>query len=139
MQSAPCVGLKRVVPDYLSISPESGEVAPFAGVSKNLCDRREITLDDQMQADADFFIWTKVPKAVTFTGFISDDFSSEFDPASPAFGEKFAVPNVPVSIKDFNGIEVSRIYSDQFGTYNGLTYGSWEVDVPNITGSTRPT
>jgi hypothetical protein len=134
MQSAPCVGLKRVVPDYLSISPESGEVAPFAGVSKNLCDRREITLDDQMQADADFFIWTKVPKAVTFTGFISDDFSSEFDPASPAFGEKFAIPNVPVSIKDFSGIEVSRIYSDQFGTYNGLTYGSWEVDVPNITG-----
>jgi len=133
-QSAPCVGLKRIVPDYLSISPESGEVAPFAGVSKNLCDRKEIILEDQMQADVDFFIWTKVPKAVTFTGFISDDFSSEFDPASPAFGEKFAVPNVPVSIKDFNGIEVSRIYSDQFGTYNGLTYGSWEVDVPNITG-----
>jgi hypothetical protein len=133
-QSAPCVGLKRIVPDYLSISPESGEVAPFAGVSKNLCDRKEITLDDRMQANADFFIWTKVPKAVTFTGFISDDFSSEFDPASPAFGEKFAIPNVPVSIKDFNGIEVSRLYSDQWGTFNGLVYGSWEVDVPNITG-----
>jgi len=133
-QNAPCVGLLRIVPDYLSISPESGEVAPFAGVSKNLCDRKEVTLDDQMQADADFFIWTKVAKAVTFTGFISDDFSSEFDPASPAFGEKFAIPNVPVSIKDFNGVEVSRLYSDQWGTFNGLTYGSWEVNVPNITG-----
>jgi hypothetical protein len=133
-QSAPCVGLLRVVPDYLSISPESGEVAPFAGVSKNLCDRKEVTLDDSMQANADFFIWTKVAKAVTFTGFISDDFSSEFDPASPAFGEKFAIPNVPVSIKDFNGVENSRLYSDQWGTFNGLTYGSWEVNVPNITG-----
>jgi hypothetical protein len=133
-QSAPCVGLLRIVPDYLSISPESGEVAPFAGVSKNLCDRKEVTLDDTMQANADFFIWTKVAKAVTFTGFISDDFSSEFDPASPAFGEKFAIPNVPVSIKDFNGVEVSRLYSDQWGTFNGLTYGSWEVNVPNITG-----
>ncbi len=133
-QNAPCVGLKRIVPDYLSISPESGEVAPFAGVSKNLCDRKEVTLDDQMQANADFFIWTKVAKAVTFTGFISDDFSSEFDPASPAFGEKFAIPNVPVSIKDFNGVEISRLYSDQWGTFNGLVYGSWEVNVPNITG-----
>ena len=133
-QNAPCVGLLRIVPDYLSISPESGEVAPFAGVSKNLCDRKEVTLEDTMQANADFFIWTKVAKAVTFTGFISDDFSSEFDPASPAFGEKFAIPNVPVSIKDFNGIEVSRLYSDQWGSYNGLTYGSWEVNVPNITG-----
>ena len=133
-QNAPCVGLARIVPDYLSISPESGEVAPFAGVTKNLCDRKEVTLDDTMQANADFFIWTKVAKAVTFTGFISDDFSSEFDPASPAFGEKFAIPNVPVSIKDFDGVEVSRLYSDQWGTYNGLTYGSWEVNVPNITG-----
>src|SRR6267143_3683514 len=133
-QNAPCVGLLRIVPDYLSISPESGEVAPFAGYSKNLCDRKEVTLEDQMQANADFFIWTKVAKAVTFTGFISDDFSSEFDPASPAFGEKFAIPNSPVSIKDFDGVEVSRVYSDQWGTYNGLTYGSWEVNVPNITG-----
>jgi len=133
-QNAPCVGLLRIVPDYLSISPESGEVAPFAGYSKNLCDRKEVTLEDQMQANADFFIWTKVAKAVTFTGFISDDFSSEFDPASPAFGEKFAIPNVPVSIKDFNGNEVSRLYSDQWGIYNGLVYGSWEVNVPNITG-----
>src|SRR5258705_398952 len=130
-QNAPCVGLLRIVPDYLSISPESGEVAPFAGYSKNLCDRKEVTLEDQMQANADFFIWTKVAKAVTFTGFISDDFSSEFDPASPAFGEKFAIPNVPVSIKDFNGNEVSRLYSDQWGIYNGLVYGSWEVNVPN--------
>jgi hypothetical protein len=47
-------------------------------------------LDDQVQGTAD------TPKAVTFIGFISDDFSSEFDPASPSFGEKFAVPNSPV-------------------------------------------
>ena len=133
-QSAPCVGLMRIVPDYLSIAPESGEVAPFAGSTRALCDRKEITLDDQMQANADFFIYTHTPKAATFTGFISDDFSSEFDPAAPAFGEKFAVPNVPVSIKDFSGHEVSRIYSDQWGTFNGLVYSTWEVDPPNITG-----
>ncbi len=133
-QSAPCVGLLRVVPDYLSIAPESGEVAPFAGTTRALCDRKEVTLNDAMQANADFFIYTMTPKAATYTGFISDDFSSEFDPASPAYGEKFAIPNVPISNKDFNGVEISRVYSDQWGNFNGLVYSTWEVDPPNITG-----
>jgi hypothetical protein len=63
-----------------------------------------------------------------------DDFSSEFDPYSPQFGEKFAIPNVPVSIKDFAGNEVSRVYSDQWGIFNGLNYSTWEVNPPNPTG-----
>src|SRR5205085_101112 len=133
-QSAPCVGLMRIVPDYLSISPESGEVAPFAGSLRPLCDRKEVTLDDQMQANADFLIWTQTPAAAHYTGFITDDFASEFDPANPAFGEKFAVVNVPVSIRDYDGVEVSRVYADQWGTFNGLTPSTWEVNPPNITG-----
>ena len=62
-QSAPCVGLMRVVPDYLSIAPESGEVAPFAGTTRALCDRKEVTLNDAMQANADFYIYTDTPKS----------------------------------------------------------------------------
>ncbi len=135
-QSAPCVGLMRIVPDFLSISPESGEVAPFAGSTRPLCDRKEVTLEDQMQADADFFVWTKTPAASHFTGFISDDFASEFDPSAPSFGEKFAVVNVPIGVKDYNGVEISRMYADQWGTFNGLVYSTWNVDPPNITGYT---
>jgi len=131
---APCVGQLRVVPDFMSISPESGEVAPFAGASRRLCDRKEVTLEDQMQAQTDFFVWTKTPAASHFAGFITDDFSSEFDPASPAFGEKFAVPNSPISIKDYNGVETSRVYSDQWGIFNGLVYSTWQVNPPNPTG-----
>jgi len=134
VMSFPCVGALRIVPDFMSISPESGEVAPFAGASRHLCDRREITLEDQMQAQSDFFVWTKTPAAAHYTGFITDDFSSEFDPASPAFGEKFAVPNVPVSIRDYNGVETSRVYSDQWGSFNGLVYSTFDVDPPNPTG-----
>ena len=133
-QAAPCVGLMRIVPDYLSISPESGEVAPFAGSTRPLCDRKEVTLDDQMQANADFFVWTNTPAASHFTGFVTDDFASEFDPANPAFGEKFAVVNVPIGVKDYNGLEISRVYADQWGTFNGLVYSTWQVDPPNITG-----
>jgi len=134
VQPAPCVGQLRIVPDFMSISPESGEVAPFAGALRNLCDRKEIALNDQMESVADFFVWTKTPAASHYIGVITDDFSSEFDPAAPAFGEKFAVPNVPISIRDYNGTEISRVYSDQWGMFNGVVYSTWEVNPPNPTG-----
>ena len=134
VQNTPCVGAMRVVPDFMSASPISGQVAPFAGATRPLCDRKEVTLEDQMQADAEFYIWTKTPAATTFTGFILDDMSSEFDPNSPDFGEKFAVPNLPISIRDPWGVEISRVQSDQWGIYNGLVYSTWQVNPPNPAG-----
>jgi hypothetical protein len=130
----PCVGQLRVVPDYISLFPQSKEVSPFAGASRHLCDRKEVTLEDQTSVLAKFWVFSSTHVAAHFTGIITDDFSSEFDPFSPQFGEKFAVPNLPISIKDFAGNEVSRIYSDQWGFYNGLNYSTWEVNPPNPTG-----
>jgi hypothetical protein len=130
----PCVGASRIVPDYISLFPGSGEVAPFAGATRNLCDRKEVTLTDQAAALAKFWIFTSAHVAAHFTGVITDDYTSEFDPFSPQFGEKFSPPNLPVSIKDWTGTEISRVYSDQWGTYDGLTYSTWEVNPPNPTG-----
>jgi len=130
----PCVGALRVVPDYISLFPQSHEVAPFAGASRHLCDRKEVTLTDQTAALAKFWIFSSTHVAAHYSGIITDDFASEFDPFSPQFGEKFAVPNVPVSFKDFNGVEISRTYSDQWGFFNGLNYSTWEVNPPNPTG-----
>ena len=130
----PCVGQARVVPDFISLFPGSSEVAPFAGATRNLCDRKEVTLEDQMSVLAKFYIFSSTHVAAHFTGIITDDFASEFDPFAPTFGEKFAVPNLPISFKDFNGVEYSRLYSDQFGFFDGLTYSTWEVNPPNPTG-----
>jgi hypothetical protein len=130
----PCVGASRTVPDFISLFPQSGEVAPFAGATRNLCDRKEVTLDDQTAALAKFWVFTSAHVAAHFTGVITDDFTSEFDPFSPQFGEKFSPPNMPVSIKDWTGTEISRVYADQWGTYNGMTYSTWEVNPPNPTG-----
>ena len=130
----PCVGEARVVPDYISLFPGSSEVAPFAGATRNLCDRKEITLDNQMSALAKFYVFTSTHVAAHFTGVITDDFTSEFDPFSPQFGEKFSPPDLPVSLKDWSGTEIARVYADQWGTYNGLTYSTWEVNPPNPTG-----
>ena len=69
-----------------------------------------------------------------FTGSITNDFASEFDPFSPQFGEKFAVPNLPVAVKDFSGREISRVYGDQWGIYNGMTSSTWTVFPPSPSG-----
>ena len=130
----PCVGAARVVPDFISLFPQSGENAPFAGATRNLCDRKEVTLQAQETALAKFWVFTSTHVAAHFTGVITDDFTSEFDPFSPQYGEKFSPPNLPVSLKDWTGTEISRVYTDQWGTYNGLTYSTWEVNPPNPTG-----
>jgi Bacterial Ig domain len=130
----PCVGETRIVPDYLSLFPQAQEVAPFAGATRNLCDRKEVTLGDQMGAIAKFFIYTSTHIASKVTGIITDDFTSEFDPFAPTFGEKFSPPDMPVSLKDWTGAEITRIYSDHWGVFNGMTYSSWEVNPPNPTG-----
>jgi len=130
----PCVGEMRVVPDYLSLFPQAKEVAPFAGATRPLCDRKEVTLGNQMSVRVHFDIYTSTHIASKFTGVITDDFTSEFDPFAPQFGEKFSPPNMPVSTRDYLGNEISRVYADHFGLYNGLTFSSWEVNPPNITG-----
>ena len=133
-QTWPCVGEMRVVPDFISIFPQSKEVAPFAGATRPLCDRKEVTLVEQAAALAKFWIFTSAHAAAHFTGVITDDFTSEFDPFSPQFGEKFAPPDLPISIKDWTGAEIARTYADHWGAYNGLTYSTWEVNPPNPTG-----
>jgi hypothetical protein len=130
----PCVGASRIVPDYISLFPQSAEVSPFAGATRNLCDRKEVALKEQQSALAKFWVFTSAHVAAHFTGVITDDFTSEFDPFSPQFGEKFSPANLPISIKDWTGSEIARVYTDQWGTYNGLTYSTWEVNPPNPTG-----
>jgi hypothetical protein len=133
-QKWPCVGQARIVPDYISLFPWGNQVSPFAGATRNLCDRKEIILEDQASVVAKFWVFSSTHVAAHFTGIMLDDLSSEFDPFSPQYGEKFAIPNAPISFKDFSGVEISRTYSDQWGLFNGLNYSTWEVNPPNPTG-----
>jgi len=130
----PCVGEARIVPDFISLFPQTHQVAPFAGATRNLCDRKEVTLSDKAGAIAKFYIYTSTHIASKFTGGITDDYTSEFDPFSPQFGEKFAPPDLPVSIKDWTGTEINRVHADHWGSYDGMTYSTWEVNPPNPTG-----
>ncbi len=130
----PCVGALRTVPDFISLFPQSGEVAPFAGALRPLCDRKEVLLNEQASVLAKFWIFSSTHVAAHYTGVITDDYTSEFDPFSPQFGEKFSPPDMPISIKDWTGSEIARTYADHWGTYDGLNYSTWEVNPPNPTG-----
>jgi len=114
------VGQARTVPDYISLFPQSGEVAPFAGATRNLCDRKLVALTDQTSALAKFWVFTSAHVAAHFTGVITDDFTSEFDPFSPQFGENSRRPILPISIKDWTGTEISRVYTDHWGDLQRL-------------------
>ena len=127
-----CVGDIRRVPDNLSLFPVMA--APYAGADRPTCDRKEVILTDQSQGIADFHLFTSVPVSSHFNGMILDDLSQEFNPASPNFGEKWAPPFVPVSIRDFNGRELGRTYSDQWGIFSGLVPSTWNANVPLPSG-----
>ncbi|MGC4121321.1 MAG: Ig-like domain-containing protein [Myxococcales bacterium] len=129
-----CVGAMHRVPDFLALFPQAQQVSPFAGMDRPLCDRKKVVLGDQAQASATFFVFTETPAAANSTGMILDDATAEFNAAAPDFGEKASVPFVPVSIKDSTGQEISRTYSDQWGTYNTLAPSSWTVNPPTPSG-----
>jgi hypothetical protein len=129
-----CVGRTHRVPDYLTLFPDAQQVAPYAGADRPLCDRKEVVMQSGGAGGATFYIFTQTPPAAHFTGLILDDAASEVNKYAPDFGEKFAMAYAPVALRDFTGKEIQRVYSDQWGNYNGLVPSTWEVNVPNPSG-----
>jgi FtsP/CotA-like multicopper oxidase with cupredoxin domain len=127
-----CVGEPHTVPAQLALF--AGTPAPYAGESRPLCDRKQVALNNGQNTAADFFLFTEVPKAGRFVGFILNDLANEFNPNSPSFGEKYAPPWLPVSIRDYRGTEISRVYSDEYGAYNALVPSTFTANRPIPSG-----
>ena len=130
----PCVGELRDVPDFLSLFPSEEIPAPFAGASRPLCNRKQVILSDQGQAAADFHLFTTTPVAGQFQGLTTDDIAIETNPASASFGDKWGPAFMPISMRDFNGQEVYRTYSDTFGRYNGVLPSTFTANIPVPSG-----
>ena len=92
----------------------------FAGEMRPLCDAKLVTLRDGQQAAPDFHLFTEAPIAGHIYGMVLDDTTNEFDPNAPTFGEKYAPPFIGVAIRDWQGREITRTYTDQYGMYNAL-------------------
>ncbi len=133
---ARCVGKMHTVPAYLSLYPAALEPAPFAGMQRPLCDRREVQLIDQAQANAEFWVFTHSPISGHGVGMILDDTAQEFNKYSPAFSEKWAPPYVPVSIRrGIDGKEIGRVVSDQYGRFNLNVPSTASADLPSSSGA----
>ncbi len=131
-----CVGDDHPVPQYLTLFEDQMiEVAGWTpGMTRPYCDKKQVYLSNGQNAAADFFLFTKAPIAGHIYGFILDDTQNEFDPNAPNFGEKYAPPWMPISIRDWTGREISRTYSDQYGTYNALVPSTYSANLPQPSG-----
>ncbi len=112
-----CVGPELDVPEFLNLFPGAQEPNPMyaPGAKWNRCDMKTVSLRSGQNPAPNFFLFTEAPVAGHAVGFILDDLSSEFDPNAPTFGEKHAPPWLPISIRDWTGREINRVYSDEFG------------------------
>jgi large repetitive protein len=129
-----CVGRLHTVPGELSLFP--GVPGAYAGDQLPLCDEKMLVVKNGMNAAANFFLFTQAPVAGHIIGFVLDDASNEFDPNSPQFGEKYAPPWLPVSIRDWTGREISRTYTDRYGVYNALVPSTYTASTPIPSGMT---
>ncbi|HEX8780990.1 MAG TPA: hypothetical protein VF728_07455, partial [Nocardioides sp.] len=132
--SALCVGDEYVVPDRLALFPDANIEPGLAGQTLYGCERKQVFLSESTNAAADFFMFTEVPIAGHVVGFVLDDTANEFDVNSPTFGEKYAPPWLPISVRDWTGREISRVYSDEFGTYSILVPSTYTMDRPMPSG-----
>ena len=127
-----CVGKLHQVPEEFSLFP--GDPAPFAGEMRPLCDAKLVTLRDGQQAAPDFHFFTEAPVAGHIYGMVLDDTTNEFDPNAPTFGEKYAPPFIGVAIRDWQGREITRTYTDQYGMYNALVPTTYTINPPEPSG-----
>jgi len=124
----------RKVPPYLSLFPDQAVDSAYANQNRPLCDRKQVVLQDRQNGAANFFMFTEVPVAAHIVGMILDDTANEFDPNAPTFGEKHAPPFLPVAIRDWTGREISRVYADQYGTFNALVPSTFSMNLPMPSG-----
>jgi large repetitive protein len=130
-----CVGTRATpVPQFLKLFPDVEIPAEYRTGNRPLCDRKAIEHFARQNTAVDFHLFTEVPVAGHIVGMILDDLANEFDPNAPAFGEKYAPPFMPVSLRDFSGHEFSRVYSDIYGTYNALVPSTFSFNVPIPSG-----
>ncbi len=130
-----CVGMELDVPAVLSLFPGEANPNYEAGQRKwRKCDMKAVPLNQGQNAAPNFFMYTEAPVAGHAVGFILDDTAAEFNYFAPTFGEKYSPPHLPVSIQDWTGREISRVYSDQFGSYNFLVPSSFTLNPPYPSG-----
>lgn len=136
------LGGPNLVPGELELFPGVEIPARFRDVAlgggnyvrRPYCNKKAVLVAPGMNPFSDFHMFAKAAPAGHIVGMILDDLANEFDPYAPSFGEKYAPPFMPISIRDYAGNEISRVYSDRYGTYNALVPSTFAYNVPLPSG-----
>jgi IPT/TIG domain-containing protein len=115
---------------------------PADGTDQPLCNSRRVTVSGGFNAEANFWLMTgtgvpssdpdnpdpdfyenAVPIPGRIRGVLLDDLNIDLDPSSMGYLEKAGIPHAPVSIQDYAGNEITRVYTDDLGF--------WEVLLPS--------
>lgn len=131
-----CVGRELPIPEFLTLFPEAQQpnILYREGQTWKKCDMKAVDMQPGRNPAPNFFLYTEAPVAGHGVGFILDDLSSEFDVNAPTFGEKHAPPHMPISLRDWTGREISRVYADEFGSFNFLVPSTFTINPPFPSG-----
>ena len=132
---APCVGDLKEVPPVHTLFPSYGDPTNFPGFAQGItkapqCNRKLLDVADGKNATFDFFLFTDAPKAGRIWGAVFNDLLLEFNPNSPNSGGNFTPSWLPVSLQDYTGMEVSRVYTDQWGHFDALVPSNYDIAPP---------
>ncbi len=124
---------------------------PYNGQDMPLCNKKLVTLQDQQNAAADFFLFSdsdadadattwnwstteSVPPAGRIYGFLLDDLNIETDPNFIYYGEKRGIPNTSVGIRDFTGRLLTMLTTDENGIFEVVLPSTYTADCPIPSG-----
>jgi hypothetical protein len=130
-----CVGDLYPVPQFHTLFPDQQVETAFTGgwtpdSKAPLCDRKLAIVSDGRTFVADFHLFTFAPRAAQYWGAVFDDLTLEFNPNSPNSGSNLGAKWVPVSLKDYKGVEVARAYTDQYGHFDALIPSNYDIAPP---------
>lgn len=137
---AACVGPLHTVPYYLELFPGEQLLNYLYGtdtdplIQKPLCNRKLAVVGRGQNFNADFFLFVPGTVAGRVWGICLNDTTLEFNTASPQYGNNLGVAFIPISIKDYAGTEIERIYTDEYGRYNALVPSTYTINPPDPTG-----
>ncbi|MDH5620451.1 MAG: multicopper oxidase domain-containing protein [Gammaproteobacteria bacterium] len=125
-----------------NVVPDNAQLELFGGVdvdarytgNRPYCNFKVVHVKDKLNAAADFFLYTEVPISGHIQGNVLNDINNATRANDPNFGEKIAAANIPISIRDFAGNEINRVYTDANGRYNALLASTYTINAPMPTG-----
>ena len=130
-----CVGDPTPVPQYHTLFPDQQVPTDFPGgwspgITAPACDRKYADLTKQRSFVANIGIFTDVPIPARMWGTVWNDLMLEFNPNSPNAAGNLALSWCPVAIKDYKGQTLTRLYTDQWGHFEGLVPSNYDIAPP---------